>query len=165
MVYLPKTRLEAFESQISTVIYRGTANVGTISGKGSYLAVKCREATEATSGHKEYGVAISIREGDNPEEITTLDYEELPGLLDAIDRLSKVDYTSTSFSDFEATFVTRGELRLVTYKSGSATNVRAVVHSGGINRVKSFLSLEQLTQFRGLIAEAKAKLDVLNREK
>ena len=56
----PATKLEAFETNTDTVIIKATAPIGTVSAHGGGVAVRCREITDAGTGHRESGIIIDI---------------------------------------------------------------------------------------------------------
>jgi len=47
-------------------------------------------------------MAVGVREGEQQEDNTYIDYDEMDSLLKGIDYLSKVDFTGTSLTGFEA---------------------------------------------------------------
>jgi len=158
----PKTKLEAFEAQTGAVLIKGIGEVGSVSGMGS-LEVGVREFTHAGTGRKEYGVTIEVKASGTFERKDTafIDYDEIDSLLKGIDYISKIDKSVTPLPSFEAVYTTKGELRVITYSTKG--KVQAAVQSGRIGAASAFISLDQLAKFRGLIADAKAKLDSIKK--
>lgn len=162
----PKTKLEAFEAQTGTVLIKGIGEIGSITGTGS-IEVDCREFTDAGTTQKRYGITVEVAEsGRFARPVTSfVDYDEIDSLLKGIDYISKIDNSVTSLSNFEAVYKTKGELRVTTFSSKKGEKIRAAVQTGSIVSATSFLSLDQLAKFRGMIAEAKSKLDSIKKDK
>src|SRR5437879_262429 len=108
----PLTILEAFEGQTGTVIIKGSAQIGSVSGQSGMVSVNCKESKDAGTGRKEWGIAIVRKEGEAPEDTIIIDYEELDSFLSGVDYISKVDYTVTPLPSFDAVYITRGGLRI-----------------------------------------------------
>jgi hypothetical protein len=106
----PKTKLEAFEAQTGIVLIKGTASLGAVPAQAGTVLVRYKESTDTSSGRKMHGVAIEVKEGDQKEDTTIVDYDELDAFLNAIDYVGKVDYTVTPLPAFEAVYATRGGL-------------------------------------------------------
>jgi hypothetical protein len=117
------------------------------------------EFTDATTGKKQTGVAIEIAERASPENSfrSFIDYEEVESLLRGIDYISKATRDVTKLDEFEATYRTKGYFSATAYSSSDELN--AVVKSGYIRLATAHLSVQQLGELRGMIAEAKQKLD------
>ena len=162
---LPKSKLEIFENKMDVVMIKGTAQIGVITAEAASLVVRCKEFTDLSTGQKEFGIAVVIRESEQVQETTIIDYEELDPLLKAIDFLGKVDRSVTALPGFEAVFTTRGEFQISTRSSRQTGTIEAAVQSNRASKFKVMLTLEQLAKFRLLIEEAKNKLDSIREEK
>lgn len=162
----PRTNLEAFEAQTGTVIVRGSAVIGTIEGQTGTVSVRCKESKEPGSGRKEYGIAIELKEGNQAEDVTTVDYEELDTFLNGLDKLGKVSHSVTSLPDFDVLYTTGGGLRVDVHTSNKRSGaIQAALQSGRINRVRVLLTTEQLAHFESLVQQAKSRLDLLRGSK
>ncbi len=158
----PKTKLESFQRQTGTVIIKGYSEIGGIEGLGS-VSVRCMEFTDATSGRRQMGIVVEVITGSGRFEKSNrsfIDYDEVELLLKGIDYVSKAKTDVTRLDNFEAVYKTKGNFRVSTFGS-SGKQVEAVVESGDVLSVSAFLSLQQLAEFRGLILQAKQKLDSL----
>lgn len=182
----PKTKLEAFEAKTGAVIIRGFGTIGRVQGRLDTSAeIECKEFTDASTGMKEYGITITVKDSSTDykrEHVSYIDYDEIGSLLKGIDYISKVDKTATKLDNFQADYRTKGELTVSTYnesdvaatlddataalKRGTAIpstltpgKIQAAVESGRFDSVTTYLSLDGLAEFRGLIEKAKAKLD------
>jgi hypothetical protein len=156
---LPKTKLELFETKTGAVMIKGTAQIGLVAAEVGTVVVRCKEFTDTSSGLKESGIAVVIRESEQREETTIVDHDEVDSLLKGIDYLSKVDRSVTPLPGFEAVYTTRGELQIATHSSRRTGSIEAAVQSTRESKLKIVLTLEQLARFRLLIEEAKNKLD------
>jgi hypothetical protein len=162
---LPQTRLEGFETNTGTVIIRATAPIGTVAANSGELAIKCKDATDAGSGHRESGIAVEINGNGRREDILLVDYDELDPLLNAIDYLSRLDWSVTTFPGFDAIYTTKGGLRLVAFGGRRSGAIEFAVRSLRANWPPLLFSRDQLGQLRSLVEQAKAKLDSLRKEK
>jgi hypothetical protein len=156
----PKTKLEAFEAKTGAVIIRGFTDIGTLRGQlGTSATVESREFTDASSGKKEFGIAITVMQTAQYERKDTsyIDYDEIDSLLKGIEYISKIDKSVTSFERFEADYRTKGNLVVATFTE--TNKVQAAVQSGQIGNVSAYYTLEQLSAFKDLIQRAKVKLD------
>jgi hypothetical protein len=160
---LPATKLEAMETNLNTVIVRGSSQIGVLSVGNLTIAVKCRELTDGGSGRREEGVAIEIQENGRTEDTALIDYDELSGLLTGMDVINKLDWSVTTLTDFNAAFTTKGGFRVVVFgsrRTGTTEFAIRFVHSG---RGPVLLSRDLVSQIRSLIDQAKAKLDSLRK--
>lgn len=161
----PKTKLEAFEAQTGIMLIKGTASLGAVPAQAGTVLVRYKESTDAHSGLKMHGVAIEVKEGDQKEDTTIVDYDELDAFLGAIDYVGKVDYTVTTLPAFEAVYTTRGGLRIAAYSNRRSEGIQIAVQSNNLTTTRAQLSREQLAQFQLLVQQAKSKLDVLHSQK
>jgi len=161
----PATKLEAFETNVDTVIIRGSAPIGTVSAHGGSVAVRCREITDAGTGRRETGIVIDLALDAQLEATALVDYDELDSLLDGLEYLGKLDWSVTSLSDFSAVYTTKGGLRAEARGSRRTGSIEFAVRSMRVNAPRLPLSRDQLGQLRSLIEQAKTKLDSLRKEK
>ncbi len=163
----PKTKLEAFEAQTGVVIIRGFSTTGTVKGKlGTRVTIECREFTEASSGKSEYGIAIGVA-GEDSTCTSYVDYDEIDSLLKGIDYVAKIDKSVTKLDRFQADYRTKDDLVVSTFNiepmnsafDTDQNEIQASIQSGIIGTATAFLSIDNLTAFRGLIKQAKEKLD------
>jgi hypothetical protein len=158
----PKTRLEALQTQTGVLIVTGTEQLGTISAQPGAVSVACKMSMDTRTGRKEYGVAVGLRQADQPEDITVIDYDEMDALLQATDSLGKLDWTVTPLPDFDAAYVTRDELRLASYSSKRRPGTMGIsLHSFHTINARVSLTAQQLAQLLALLQQAKARLDTL----
>jgi hypothetical protein len=158
----PKTKLEAFVAQTGTVVVQGFAEIGTVRGQlGTSIAIVSKEFTNASTGKKEYGVTIQVKETLRLERDNTsyIDYDEIDSLLKGIDYIAKIDGSVTKLGNFQADYRTKGDFSVSTYSSGRTGSVEAAATSGRIGVTRTFLKLTDLQSLRDLVAKAKAAID------
>jgi hypothetical protein len=153
-----KTKFEAFQAQSGSVVIKAYSVIGKISAYGK-VEVNAMEFTDASTNEKQTGVAIDVIEGgaNGDSNRSFIDYDEIDDLLKGIDYILKVTKDVTRLEDFEATYATRGHFSATTFSSSN--KIKADVTSGYIRPTSVFLSLEQLAELRGIIEQAKQKLD------
>jgi hypothetical protein len=162
---LPATKLEAFETNTDTVIIRATAPIGTVPAHGGGVAVRCREITDAGTGHRESGIIIDISFEAQLEATALIDYDELDSLLDGLEYLGKLDWSVTTLPDFSALYTTKGGFRADAHGSRRTGNIEFAARSTRLVGPRLTLSRDQLSQLRSLIDQAKTKLDSLRKAK
>jgi hypothetical protein len=156
---LPATKLESFETNVGILVIKGSTEIGSVSGSGGDVTVKCREVTDAVSGRKERGVAVEIFQQGQLKDRLLIDYDELDPLLRGVDTLGKIDASVTSLDSFDAAFTTRGGLRLAALGNRSTGAFRFGMRDLRLNLPPIAFSREQMVRFSSLMVEAKKKLD------
>lgn len=159
------TRLEACETNVGTVIIKSYALIGTVSVKGATVSVRCKEDTDTSTGRKESGIAVVITESDRPAETMLIDYDDLDSLLNAIDYLSKIDWSVTSLNGFDAVYTTTDGLRIAAFGSKRLGEIQFALRSVRLKFAPVRLSQTELAEFRNLIQQAKTKLESIRKEK
>jgi hypothetical protein len=162
---VPATKLEAFETNTDTVIIKATAPIGTVPAHGGEVSVRCREITDAGTGHRESGIVMDIELGGATEAGLLIDYDELDSLLDGMEYLGKLDWSVTSLPDFQAVYTTKGGFRAGARGSRRTGNIEFDVRNTRVNSPRLPLSRDQLGQLRSLVEQAKTKLDSLRKAK
>ena len=162
---VPATKLEAFETNTDTVIIKATAPIGTVPAHGGEVSVRCREITDAGTGHRESGIVMDIELGGAMEAGLLIDYDELDSLLDGMEYLGKLDWSVTSLPDFQAVYTTKGGFRAGARGSRRTGNIEFDVRNTRVNSPRLPLSRDQLGQLRRLVEQAKTKLDSLRKAK
>jgi hypothetical protein len=160
---LPRTVLEAFNTNVSTVVIRATEDIGTISANRGTLVVRCRQVTDAGTGQREYGLVIELTAENVLRDTRLVDYEELAPLLRAMDFLREVDWSITSLTSFDAGYNTKGGLRLVAFNSRRTNVMGFAVRGTPDGTMPVQLSPDQFLQLRGMIDQGREKLDSLRR--
>ncbi len=160
----PKTRLEALERQVGTVVIKGYSTVGEVADLGT-IRVESREFIDPTTDDKQLGIVIDVISSGRyeRENRSFIDYDEIDPLLKGIDYVLKVDGSSTKLNNFEAIYQTKGDLRVTTFSSyrSSKGRISAAVKSGMLGGATAFISTDKLMELRSLIAEAKQQLDLI----
>jgi hypothetical protein len=157
--FAPATRLESFATNTDTVVIRGSADIGVVSANTGTIALKCREAAEAGSGRKEIGISVDLNHGQELRETRYIDYEELESLINAIAYLNKVDWSITSLTSFDAGITTRSGFRASAFSSRRSSAIEFAVRTAGSGNPPILLSRDQMSELRGLLDQARTKLD------
>jgi hypothetical protein len=157
----PATKLEALARRTGTVLIRGATVIGTVTAAKGAVTVACKEDRDIGAGVREYGIAISIHATNQTEDAILVDYDELDGLLDAVDYLNKVDWSVTSLGSFRASFETKAGFRIFAFSGHRSSSIDIAVRIDREDSVPVILGRDQLAQFRGLLEQAKTKLEAL----
>ena len=113
----------------------------------------------------EFGVAVIVTQAEGYEDTTVVDYDELEALIRALDYIGKVDWAISSMGHFEAGYTTRSGLKLASYSSRRSGTIEAYALSNRLIRCRVQLTMAQLTQVRTFLEQAKAKIEVIQKEK
>jgi len=162
---VPATKLEAFDTNTSTVIIKATAPIGTVPAHGGAVSVRCREITDVGTGRRESGIMIDLAFGGPVEDVMLIDFDELDSLLDGLEYIGKLDWSVTSLPGFDAVYTTKGGFRAAAFGSRRTGNIEFGVRSARVHKPPLLLSRDQLGQLRGLVEQGKTKLDALRKEK
>lgn len=155
----PKTKIEAFQAQTGAVVIKGYSEIGRVNAMGS-VEVSAMEFTDASTSKKQTGVLIEIKAAGRleNEDRSFIDYDEISALLEGLDYIGRATADVTKLGQFEATYKTKGYFSATAFNNTSG-KISAAVKSGYIRPATAYLSLEQLKELRGFIAQAKEKLD------
>jgi hypothetical protein len=155
----PATRLESFVTNTDTVIIRGSTDIGVVSANTGTIALKCREVSETSTGRKEIGISVDLNHGQELRETRYIDYDELESLINALAYLNKVDWSITSLNSFDAAITTRSGFRASAFSSKRSSAIEFAVRTAGSGNSPILLSRDQMAQFRGLLEQARTRLD------
>jgi hypothetical protein len=158
-----KTDIGVFEAQTGIVIIKGFGQIGSISAGTGVITVRTKESTDVSTGHKTYGLAIEIAGNNQSRERIFIDYNEIDSLLNAINYLNKITYDVTSLPSFEASYTTKAGLRVVANSVRREGGIRVFLEYGDHPRI--LLSSVQMTQFYGLIEQARDNLNSIRTAK
>jgi len=106
------------------------------------------------------GIAISFTDANRQgvEEKALIDYEEIGPLIKGLDTVARADETITKLVNFEMRYRTRGDLELAAFRQ-MRFGAAVALSSGFCEHITLYLTLEELQRFRGMLLEAKGKLD------
>lgn len=165
----PRTRVEEFEARTETILVKGSGRVAILNSGGNIARVEAIEVSDSNDSARATGIAIWMpnvsRQTDGPrasrlDNRAVLDYEEIDPLLKAIDTMVKTGDTVTKLTFFEVRYRTRGDLEAIVFRQTSG-GVAAAIAVGYFEKTTMYISLDELTKFRHMIAEAKMRLDEL----
>lgn len=157
----PTTKLEAIERGVGSIIIKASSPMGVVAANGGSVTITCKEDQDLGTGLKEYGAGVGFKVGDQAEETVLIDYDELDGLLDSIDRLNKLDWTVTSLSSFSAAYETKGGLRIAIFSSRRSGTIEIAVRITRSDSNPVRLTRDQLSQLRNLLDQTRDKLQKL----
>lgn len=162
----PLTRLEELDNRMQTVIVRGSTTImNSLSLVNSTARVDAIELRDAGSGEKSSGVVVILRELSRDdtrpamESRSYIDYEEIGRVIKAWDQVARTDDTVTKFDNFESRYRTSGDLEIAVFRQKPGGSIAALISGGICERVRIFLSLDELIKLRHMIAQAKDRLD------
>jgi hypothetical protein len=159
---LPRTKLEILAAGEGAVILRGFSRIGDVRGPlGASVVVRSQEFTNTSTGEREYGLSLEVRDRSRPERDHTsyVDYDEIASLAKALESLAKLDNTVTSFNRFQADYRTHGGVEVTTYTTDASAVVAAAVTCGAIDRGTALLNLADLDTLRTLVDAGRADID------
>lgn len=154
-----KGNLESSQPKNGLVTIKGYTDIGSVYNQVAGLViVQSREIIDVNSGVRSYDIAITVREDRDIRERSTsiVEYEDIDSLLTGIDRVSKIDLSSTKLANFEAAYQAKNDLAITIYNEKDV--IKSAVSSGS---VIVLFKLEDLNHLRQLIADAKAKLEAI----
>jgi hypothetical protein len=159
----PRTKLEALEMKIDTVVIRGFSQITTVDIRGVRLdAIEMRVL--GGPGRAKGLVVVLPQQGSSDNRVSDnrafVDYEEIDPLLRAIDTLSGMDENATKLVNFEAHYHTHGDLEIKVFRQTRSGNA-VMLQTGICNFTTESLTLDELAKFKAMIQEAKTRLDEL----
>lgn len=157
----PATKLESFDTNVTVVILKAATDVGSISGNTGVVAVKCKEITDTSTGHKEQGLGLEITLKGQPKDTMLIDYDEIAPLVSAIDYIAKLDVTSTPLNSFDAAYTTKGGFRIAALGTRNTGLVQFGVRDARTGSTPVVFSREEMARLAAMINQAKATLDSL----
>jgi hypothetical protein len=154
---LPKTRIENFELQPDTIIVKGFNNLGTVTTSGGIIAIRGKESSNLTSGHKEYGISVALE--TVPPQRLVVDDEELEPLIRSMDALSKIAYDVTPMPAFDAAFTTKSGLQIAAHSDRRNGGIEQFLRFADAPRIP--LTSDEFAQLENLIKQAKDSIDTI----
>ena len=158
--YVPRNKLEDFESRMETILIKGRTYVATLRAQNGVARVEATEIRDSNNSSRVTGVVITIvAEGGPPSEIRSLiDYDEIDLLIKAFDTTAKSDDSITKLTHFEARYRTKGDFEILVFKQITG-GVAAAVEGGFFDRSRLLMTLDDFVKLRWMIAQAKERLD------
>ncbi len=158
--YVPRNKLEDFESRMETILIKGRTYVATLRAQNGNARVEATEIRDSNNSSRISGVVITIvAEGGAPGEIRSLiDYDEIDPLIKAFDTIAKSGDSITKLTHFEARYRTKGDFEILVFKQISG-GIAAAVEGGFFDRSRLLMTLDDFVKLRWMIAQAKERLD------
>lgn len=156
----PRTKLEAIEAQYETVLIKGFSQIATLSVRGGDIRIDAIELKNTSGSARSTGIVVALREsGERPRENRAfIDYEEIDPLIKAFDSIAKVNESITKLAGFEARYRTLGDLDINVFRQGRS-GTAAALSAGICDKLTVLLTLDELERLKGIILEAKNRLD------
>ena len=156
----PRTKLEAIDTRYARVLIKGFTQVATLDARGGDLRIDAVELRDTLEPSRATGIVIAVRDAaDNTRENRALiDYEEIDPLIKALDTVSRVNDTATKLTGFEARYRTNGDMEVNVFRQ-NRSGVASSLSIGICDRITVLLTLDDLNKLRGIIVEAKTRLD------
>ncbi|HEY6121630.1 MAG TPA: hypothetical protein VIV66_16850 [Pyrinomonadaceae bacterium] len=161
-----RTRLEEVQDRLGQVVYKGFMSIGMISGRNGSAELNIVELRSANEPGRLTGLSILLSESSQPaSEIQSfVDYDEIDSLIKGLDTVARVDDTITKMPNFSASYRTNDDFAITVFKqtrSGIAVRIEnsALNGTGGIDRATIYITLDELNRWRGMLLEAKQRLD------
>jgi hypothetical protein len=110
----PQTKIEkAVQLLKGAVIFKGYTDVGEVQADNA-ATIKVTAVQLNVEKDKEalLGVAVSIRTSGSRTAVSFVDYDEMDGLISALDTLGKLQPPVTSLANYEGEYRTRGNVQL-----------------------------------------------------
>ena len=163
--YEPRNKLEDFEGRAETLLIKGRHWIGTVRAQNGSARVEATEIRDTSSSATASGAVITFF-ADNapsgaPEIRSFIDYDEIDALIKAMDTASKASETITRLSHFEVRYRTKGDFEIMTFKQLENNVVAAAIEGGFYDRLRLYVSIDDLVKLRWMIAQAKDQLDGL----
>lgn len=160
IVQPPTTRLEAVENTVGKIVFKGRTEVGTVSAAAGSITIFFKEDLLVGENTKERGVAVIIKTGGETDERALIDYDELDSLASALDYLSRITWSATTMTSFNASYTSKAGLRFDSFGNRRSGKIEFSVRSGQMAHGIA-LAPENLAQIRSLLDQARRKLDEL----
>ena len=139
-----KTELERFSSETGIVTIMGYEQVQRISALGGSIEIQKREVKNPNSPETKKGMLIKINR-DRGTGSAFIDNNEIDGLIEGIEYISKVTSDVTSLKNFEISYVTNGGLKLTVF-NGSDGSLSTAVQAGSYQVFPEFSELPKLLE-------------------
>jgi hypothetical protein len=163
---VPLTALEEFDGRMQAVIVRGSTQIMTLTTRNGTARVDAIELRDESNGTRATGVVIELRDSSRQdatrpadESRSYIDYQEIDRVIKAWDQVARTDDTVTKLNNFESRYRTRGDLEVAVFRQTPGGSIAAALSGGICNRVRIFLSLDELIKLRHMIVQAKERLD------
>lgn len=156
----PRTRLEAIDSVYERVLIKGFSQIATMNVRGGDVRIDAVDLKDALSSTRAVGIVVVLKESsEKPRENRSfVDYEEIDRLVRALEYVARVNETATKLTGFEAHYRTLGDLEINVFRQ-SRSGTAAALSAGICEKITVLLTLDELEKLKGIILEAKTRLD------
>jgi len=158
----PRTKLEAIDMRYARVLIKGFTQVATLEGRGGDLRIDAVELRDTLEPARATGIVVAARDAADHtrENRAFIDYDEIDPFIKALDTVSRINETTTKLTGFEARYRTNGDLEVNVFRQ-SRSGIASSLSTGICDKITVHLTLDDLNKLRGIILEAKTRLDEL----
>jgi hypothetical protein len=154
----PPTKIETLESATNAIIVRGIGDAGSASVGSGTLTFRLKSSSNVDTGAQLQGLTLEYTVA-NFHQRAVIDYDELAGLLKAIDYIQTVNHDVTQLPNFVVSFRTKSGFQVIGVGSRRQSFVQLFLQFGNGGRIVANPS--QMSQVRGMIANCKVALEAL----
>jgi hypothetical protein len=156
----PRTKLEAIDARYERVLIKGFTQVSTMEVRGGDIRVDALELRDTLEPSRATGIAVVVRDAsdNNRENRAFIDYDEIDPLIKALDTVARINDTATKLTGFEARYRTNGDMEVNVFRQGRS-GIASSLSTGICDKITVLLTLDDLNKLRGIVLEAKARLD------
>lgn len=156
----PRTKLEAIDARYERVLIKGFTQVAVLEGRGGDIRIDAVELRDTRAPERATGIVVAVRDASDTtrENRAFIDYEEIDTLVKALDTLVRINETTTKLTGFEARYRTNGDMELNVFRQ-SRSGVASSLSTGICDKLTVLLTLDDLNKLKGIILEAKTRLD------
>lgn len=155
--------IEMLSNRIGALLVQSARAIGTVAGRpagtavdSGSVAVEIRRVAEAGTAREAYGLAVIV---DDESLVGArqawVDFDELDGLLSALESLAQADTAASPFTDVTTVYRTRGQLVVSAFRDDAPW---ASVSAGGPSEVTVTFPRQRLGELRALVQRAKQEL-------
>lgn len=158
----PATQLETFQGKVGSVVIKGFNKSEYLKGPNGTIEVDALEFTDAQTKTRISGIVVEIvnlSQAFNSvlRSRAFVDLSEIDSLIAGIDYIEKMDATATRFKNFEASYRTTGDLRIVVFNRDNG-ELRVLVECDNPSADPFLLKVGDLSTLRKMIADARDML-------
>lgn len=142
------------------IVLSGSALAATLNVRAGDVRIDAVDLKDARSSTRAIGIVVALKESsEKPRENRSfVDYEEIDRLVGALEHVARVNETATKLTGFEARYRTLGDLEINVFRQ-SRSGTAAALSAGICEKITVLLTLDELEKLKGIILEAKTRLD------
>ena len=159
-------KIETLANRAGVLMAQGAREIGTVAGRAAggtldsgSVAVEIRRIADVGTARKVFGLALIVDdEGSSGARMAWIDYDEIDGLLGALDSLAKADTATSPFAEVTTFYRTRGRLVVSAFRDVAPW---ASVGVDGPSDGTVPLPRQRLGKLRALVQRAQHEIDAI----